>query len=47
MHELMKQRIKVYVAGLLAEDAIYRDIVMECRGLPAVMGYANVTNSYS
>ena len=29
-------------AGLLAENAIYRDIVVEYRGLPAVMEYANV-----
>ena len=35
----------MYIAGLLAEDAIYRDIVMECRGLPAVVGYAKVGNT--
>ncbi len=37
----------MFSAGLLAEDAIYRDIVVECRGLPAVMGYANVRDTPS
>ena len=33
------------LAGLLAEDVVLRDAVMECKGLPAVMEYANVRAS--
>lgn len=28
--------------GLLAEGIVYRDVVVECKGLPAVMEYADV-----
>ena len=30
-------------AGLLSEDVIHRDMVAECRGLPAAMEYADVS----
>lgn len=30
-------------AGLLSENVIHRDIVAECRGLPAAMEYADVS----
>ena len=29
--------------GLLSENVIHRDIVAECRGLPAAMEYADVS----
>ena len=33
------------LAGLLAEDVVLRDAVVECKGLPAVMEYATVRAS--
>ena len=33
---------QLLLAGLLAENVVHRDAVLECKGLPAVMEYATV-----
>ena len=49
LHEIRKIRLfdvsyhtQLLLAGLLAENIVHRDAVMECKGLPAVMEYATV-----